>query len=153
MLEIPYNDLEKLLDEDIISTLAFYGHSGKIFPLTNLKPSTGLSKFELVSRLGFFLDFNLFMNDNLKSKFIASYNILVDVFKKAKDKNGNWIAGLLTVRFITQNGSVFEESYYIDKSYGQTMGFKKYSFNFDPSKPSQVSNAVISILFYLFTVL
>jgi hypothetical protein len=76
---------------------------------------------------------------------------------KAKDKNNNWLGPTqntvdeLKVSFIIQNGGGQNLNTRLSVS-RKSLGFVDYRFTFNPSDPDQLNNAIISILFYLFSV-
>ncbi len=58
----------------------------------------------------------------------------------------------MNVKFYVQNGGGIADKSTIIKSYSESLGFNKYIFKFNPSDKNEFNEAIISILFYLFTV-
>ena len=75
---------------------------------------------------GYFLDFDLIMTDEMEAKFLSAYDILLDLFREARDAQGNWLYTTFEVKFYSQNGGGFHKSNFLSKSYAN-LGFIKKS--------------------------
>ncbi len=146
-LIIPYAKLKSFFDEDVSRgyTLNFYGQSSGVHPLTVVENN-------VIQDLGYFLDANIFFTKELKSNFGKAFTLLSSILKKAKWENGFWMNEELTVKFYVQNGGGVDKDHNIIHSFGQSYGFKERLFNFNPSLENELNQAILSILFYLFTV-
>ncbi len=152
IIEVPYSDLKKLLDEDVRLALMYSVVKQSTGKATIRGPLTIYDQNNAVEKMGWYLDIDTVFDDRIKNKIIDAYKVLHDFVEKAKNKNGGWLRDTMTIRGYVQNGGGFDKNADIKNVYGKSLGFNSHTFEFNPSHPTEYNNAIASIIFYLLTV-